>query len=299
VEGAGSRLHVGQSIVGDHTNRLLVRDNGFAHVDGNIGTTPRLENGVLSLAGTFTAHPSVQNITGTSGVLLYNEFNLTPSSTWSIHRPLEQLYLEIDLFIFRSARFYSLGPADLGPLIILNHNGVVHAPDGLRLGDNRRLVGPGTVAGQILLANGIIDTSTSFGGLMTEKITGYGVLIGAAPDGAPTGAVHLRQDISMGNRNGTVFTWDGVLHYKAARHARELDIPLDARCGCYTCRNFSRAYLRHLFVAGEYLALELASLHTLTFYQDLMREARTRIISGTYENWKTDLLARWERGATV
>jgi biopolymer transport protein ExbD len=52
-----------------------------------------------------------------------------------------------------------------------------------------------------------------------------------------------------------VYTWDGALHYKAARHAAELDMPLDARCGCYTCRNFSRAYLRHLFVAA---ALPLA-----------------------------------------
>ncbi len=100
-------------------------------------------------------------------------------------------------------------------------------------------------------------------------------------------------------RNGTVYTWDGPLHYKAARHAKELDVPLDARCGCYTCRNFSRAYLRHLFVAGEYLALELSSLHTLTFYQDLMREARTRILSGTYESWKADLLSHWQSRSTA
>jgi queuine tRNA-ribosyltransferase len=94
-------------------------------------------------------------------------------------------------------------------------------------------------------------------------------------------------------RNGTVYTWDGALHYKAARHAQELDIPLDARCACYTCRNFSRAYLRHLFVAGEFLAFELASLHTLTFYRDLMKEARKQILAGTFEGWKRELTTKW------
>jgi queuine tRNA-ribosyltransferase len=95
-------------------------------------------------------------------------------------------------------------------------------------------------------------------------------------------------------RNGTVYTWDGALHYKAARHAQEIDKPLDERCGCYACRNFSRAYIRHLFVAGEFLAFELASVHTLTFYQDLMKEARKRIVDGSFEPWKAELLARWD-----
>ena len=94
-------------------------------------------------------------------------------------------------------------------------------------------------------------------------------------------------------RNGTVYTWDGALHYKAARHAQELDEPLDRRCSCYTCRTFSRAYLRHLFVAGEILALELATLHSLHFYQDLMREARRRIEAGDFASWSAGLLAKW------
>src|SRR5690606_34152113 len=94
-------------------------------------------------------------------------------------------------------------------------------------------------------------------------------------------------------RNGTVYTWDGPLHYKAARHAEETDEPFDRRCGCYTCRNFSRAYLRHLFVAGEILALELASLHSLHFYQDLMAECRRRIIEGTFDAWSRELLSGW------
>lgn len=100
-------------------------------------------------------------------------------------------------------------------------------------------------------------------------------------------------------RNGTVFTWDGAFHYKAARHARELDRPIDERCGCYACRNFSRAYLRHLFVAGEILALELATLHSLHFYQDLMRAAREHILAGDYDAWSAGLLARWEAPAAL
>ncbi len=100
-------------------------------------------------------------------------------------------------------------------------------------------------------------------------------------------------------RNGTVYTWDGPLHYKAARHAEELDRPLDDRCSCYTCKNFSRAYLRHLFVAGEILAMELASLHSLQFFQDLMAECRRRILSGDFESWSSQLLEKWARPATM
>jgi queuine tRNA-ribosyltransferase len=98
-------------------------------------------------------------------------------------------------------------------------------------------------------------------------------------------------------RNGTVFTWEGPLHYKASRHARELDIPLSPGCACHACRNFSRAYLRHLFVAGEMLALEMATVHSIHFYCELMAEARKRIVAGDFEAWSRDLLAKWERAA--
>jgi queuine tRNA-ribosyltransferase len=98
-------------------------------------------------------------------------------------------------------------------------------------------------------------------------------------------------------RNGTVYTWDGPFHYKAARHAAEIDEPIDRRCGCYTCSNFSRAYLRHLFVAGEILALELASIHSIHFFQDLMAECRRQIVAGSYASWSAELLVRWESGS--
>ena len=67
-------------------------------------------------------------------------------------------------------------------------------------------------------------------------------------------------------RNGMLFTSEGVLHYKAGRYAKCLDKAPDPNCDCYTCRNFSRAYLRHLFHSGEILAMTLASIHNVHFY---------------------------------
>ncbi len=77
-------------------------------------------------------------------------------------------------------------------------------------------------------------------------------------------------------RNGTVFTSTGRLNIKNARYQHH-DNPLDARCACYTCRTFSRAFLRHLFKSGEITALRLLSLHNLHFYCNLMRRIHTAI----------------------
>ena len=85
-------------------------------------------------------------------------------------------------------------------------------------------------------------------------------------------------------RNGTAFTWSGKLIVKAARE-KESFVPIDENCECYTCRNFSRAYLRHLFVAEELLALRLLSLHNVHFYQSLMKAARAHIQAGDYRSW--------------
>jgi queuine tRNA-ribosyltransferase len=77
-------------------------------------------------------------------------------------------------------------------------------------------------------------------------------------------------------RNATLFTSKGKLSIKAARCADDPG-PVDDECGCYTCRTFSRGYLRHLFHAGELLFHRLASLHNITFYLDLMAGARAAI----------------------
>ncbi len=77
-------------------------------------------------------------------------------------------------------------------------------------------------------------------------------------------------------RNGTLYTFQGKLNIKRAEFADDPQ-PLDANCGCYTCRNFSRAYLRHLYMAGEILSAQLNSLHNLYFYHRLVDKCREAI----------------------
>ena len=86
-------------------------------------------------------------------------------------------------------------------------------------------------------------------------------------------------------RNGMLFTSEGVLHYKAGRYAKSLDLAPDPNCDCYCCKNFSRAYLRHLFHSGDILAMTLASIHNVHFYLKLMRDAKAHIQSDTFEEW--------------
>jgi len=93
-------------------------------------------------------------------------------------------------------------------------------------------------------------------------------------------------------RNGTVFTRAGKLIVKNLAYAED-DAPLDAECRCYTCRTVSRAYLRHLFQAGEMLGPRLATLHSLTFYLDFVRAMRTSIIEGRFGAWRREFLGRY------
>ena len=90
---------------------------------------------------------------------------------------------------------------------------------------------------------------------------------------------------SRNARNGMLFTSQGVLRYKAGRYARIVDEAPDPECSCYTCRNFSKAYLRHLFQAGEMLGMTLATIHNLHFYLELMRRAKQKIAEGIFEEW--------------
>lgn len=90
-------------------------------------------------------------------------------------------------------------------------------------------------------------------------------------------------------RNGQLFTRHGVITIKNARYADDLDPP-DPDCGCPTCRRHSRAYLRHLFVAGEIGAAVLNTVHNLHFYLDTMRQIRKAIEIGTFEAFKTEFL---------
>ena len=83
-------------------------------------------------------------------------------------------------------------------------------------------------------------------------------------------------------RNGCLFTTEGRVMIKNARH-REDPGPADPDCGCYTCRRFTRSYLRHLFVSEELLALRLNTIHNLFFYNRILAELREGIGSGNLD----------------
>ena len=89
---------------------------------------------------------------------------------------------------------------------------------------------------------------------------------------------------SRNARNGCLFTSGGAVRIKQTRY-KDDGRPLDPQCGCYTCTSFSRAYLRHLFQAGEILYAELATLHNVKRYLDIMREIRHAILSGRYPEY--------------
>lgn len=96
-------------------------------------------------------------------------------------------------------------------------------------------------------------------------------------------------------RNGTVFTRFGKINLRNAAFARDFS-PLDPDCKCYTCREFSRAYLRHLFQAGEMLGPTLATLHSLCFYLELMRDARDAILGNRFGAWRDGFVDTYTSG---
>ena len=97
-------------------------------------------------------------------------------------------------------------------------------------------------------------------------------------------------------RNGQLFTSQGRVNIRNARHAED-DGPLDPACGCYTCGRHSRAYLRHLYMAGEVAALTLNTLHNLTFYLDTMKRIREAIAFRSFETFRQDFLRSVSRQA--
>lgn len=98
-------------------------------------------------------------------------------------------------------------------------------------------------------------------------------------------------------RNGTAFTSEGRLNVKR-NDLRSDPRPLDPACDCATCRRFSRAYLRHLYVNDEILGLRLLSLHNVHFLITLMRQARLAILEQRFESWSSDWLLRLTSRAT-
>lgn len=90
---------------------------------------------------------------------------------------------------------------------------------------------------------------------------------------------------SRNARHATIFTWKGVTHATNERYALD-DRPIDEECDCPTCRNFSRAYLRHLFKSGETLAGRLAVMHNLYFYNTLLEKIRAALDAGDFERFR-------------
>jgi len=120
--------------------------------------------------------------------------------------------------------------------------------------------------------------------------------------GSPEDIVHaVAQGIDMFDsvlptrvaRNGALYTWYGRRNIRRTIYSK-LEAPFDPDCNCYTCRNFSAAYLNHLFKSKELLAYRLATIHNLTFINNLMNKIRENIVNTTFSSFKKDFLANYE-----
>jgi len=96
-------------------------------------------------------------------------------------------------------------------------------------------------------------------------------------------------------RNGSLFTSHGRINIKHARYTKDPK-PIDETCTCYTCRTFSRAYLRHLFVSHELSSYYLNTLHNLSFYTNLVKQIRNAIAEGTFESFYNNFIDQWKGG---
>jgi queuine tRNA-ribosyltransferase len=99
-------------------------------------------------------------------------------------------------------------------------------------------------------------------------------------------------------RNGAALTREGRLNMRNARHSED-PAPVEEDCGCYTCQNFTRAYIRHLLKAEEILGLHLLTLHNLHFLLQLMRDIRRSILEGTFATFKEAFLAEYSTSLTA
>ncbi|MBX7231905.1 MAG: tRNA guanosine(34) transglycosylase Tgt [Bdellovibrionales bacterium] len=93
-------------------------------------------------------------------------------------------------------------------------------------------------------------------------------------------------------RNGTLFTWQGKVSIKRNEYKEDPN-PLDSSCNCYTCKNYSRAYLRHVFLSGEIISARLNTIHNLHFYLDLMKQMRQSILQGNWVEFRDRCLTQF------
>ncbi|MCB0182539.1 MAG: tRNA-guanine transglycosylase, partial [Anaerolineae bacterium] len=94
-------------------------------------------------------------------------------------------------------------------------------------------------------------------------------------------------------RNGALLTPDGRLNMRNAQYAED-ERPVQEDCACYTCRTFSRAYLRHLYKAGEISALRLGTIHNVHFMLSLMRQIRAAIVDDRFTEFRHTFLERYQ-----
>ena len=93
-------------------------------------------------------------------------------------------------------------------------------------------------------------------------------------------------------RNGTLFTWQGRISIKRNEY-KEDPSPLDPECDCYTCKHYSKAYLRHVYMAEEIISARLNTIHNLHFYLQLLNKAREHILKGTWVEFRNHCLTRF------
>ena len=108
-------------------------------------------------------------------------------------------------------------------------------------------------------------------------------------------SIDERSEEAPAGRNGHLFTRFGDVKIKNARYKLDTG-PLDPSCSCYTCTQFTRSYLHHLFRHGEILGGMLNTIHNLHFYQVIMAEMRAAIESGTFTEWSDEFVRKRSSG---
>lgn len=156
---------------------------------------------------------------------------------------------------------YALGGFSVGEPIHLMHELLPHVAPKMPENKPRYLMGVGTPTDLIIAIDSGIDM---FDCVMPTRVA----------------------------RNGTIYTWQGKVSIKRSEY-REDPSPLDPECDCYTCANYSKAYLRHLFLSGEILGSRLNTIHNIHFYMKLMERARQAIEEGRWEAFRDDCLTRF------
>ncbi|NUM58448.1 MAG: tRNA guanosine(34) transglycosylase Tgt [Bdellovibrionaceae bacterium] len=158
---------------------------------------------------------------------------------------------------------YALGGFSVGEPIHLMHELLPHVAPLMPADKPRYLMGVGTPTDLLIAINSGVDM---FDCVMPTRVA----------------------------RNGTLYTWQGKVSIKRNEY-KEDPSPLDPECDCYTCRNYSRAYLRHLFLSGEILGSRLNSIHNIYFYMKLMERSRAAIENGTWDEFFLSCIQKFSK----